>query len=151
MSGAASRAGIGMVHQELAFCPNLSVAENLFLGDPPARYGIVRRREMARAARGHLRDVGLDIDPWTPIDELSTAQEQLVQIAAAVARQSRIIIMDEPTSSLSPAESRTLLCGQMLTVGYRAPQQTIVSHTLRALERWIRDQITVRRDRKKPD
>src|ERR1043166_2318541 len=72
---ASARAGISMVHQELAFCPNLSIAENLFLGDPPASRGVIRWREMARTARDRLRDVGLDIDPWTPIDELSTAQE----------------------------------------------------------------------------
>ena len=106
---AARHLGIAMVHQELAFCPNLTVAENLCLGDlPRAKFGWVRRAEMRRRARAMLAEIGSAIDPAALISSLSTGQEQLVQIAAAVGTGARIIVMDEPTSSLSLGESREL-------------------------------------------
>jgi ABC-type sugar transport system ATPase subunit len=140
----AAAAGISIVHQELALCPNLSVAENLFLGDMPAARGFVRWREMERRARGMLATVGLEVDPWTAMDSLSTAQEQLVQIAVAVGRSARIIIMDEPTSSLSQAEAERLfdiihrLRRQGVTIIY-------VSHRLEEIAR-LCDRISVLRD-----
>src|SRR5438067_7262845 len=81
---AARKLGIAMVHQELAFCPNLSVAENLCLGDLPRRAGFVRRAQMRERARAMLREIEADLDVDQPIGELSTGQEQIVQIAAAV-------------------------------------------------------------------
>lgn len=105
---AARRLGISMVHQELAFCPNLSVAENLCLGDLPRRAGWVNRREMRAQAAAMLAEVEAEMDLDAPIGTLSTGQEQLVQIAAAVGSAARVIIMDEPTSSLSLTESERL-------------------------------------------
>ena len=81
---AARSIGIAMVHQELAFCPNLSIAENLCLGDMPRRFGWIDRRRMRDSARTMLREIGADFDVDQPIGQLTTGQEQLVQIAAAV-------------------------------------------------------------------
>src|SRR5262245_47224682 len=105
---AARQLGISMVHQELAFCPNLTVAENLCLGDLPRRAGWVDRARLREQARAMLREIEADIDVNLPISRLSTAQEQMVQIAAALGTSARIIVMDEPTSSLSVAESEHL-------------------------------------------
>jgi ABC-type sugar transport system ATPase subunit len=106
---AARALGIAMVHQELAFCPNLSVAENLCLGDfPRGALGWVRRGELRRRAAALLAEIGSTLDPGALIGRLSTGQEQLVQIAAAVGTGARVIVMDEPTSSLSLGETREL-------------------------------------------
>ena len=83
--------GIAMVHQELAFCPNLSVAENLCLGDMPRRAGFVNRKELRERARAMLATIGADIDPDVIIGTLSTGREQLVQIAAAVGTGAQVI------------------------------------------------------------
>src|SRR5262245_61247016 len=95
---AARKLGIAMVHQELAFCPNLTVAENLCLGDLPRRAGWLDRPRMRQQARAMLDEIeaGLNIDQ--PISQLSTGQEQLVQIAAALGTNAQVIVMDEPTS-----------------------------------------------------
>ncbi|HWA10880.1 MAG TPA: sugar ABC transporter ATP-binding protein [Opitutaceae bacterium] len=106
---AARQLGIAMVHQELAFCPNLSVAENLCLGDlPRGALGWVDRAKLHARAAGMLKAVGAVLDPAALIGSLSTGQEQLVQIAAAVGTGARVIVMDEPTSSLSGGETREL-------------------------------------------
>ena len=107
----ALRAGVGMVHQELAFCPDLSVAENLVMGQYPRRFGfLIDRREMTRRAEARLAEIGVGsgIDVRRDMRSLSTAQEQLVQIASAVATDARILVFDEPTSSLSEPEARQL-------------------------------------------
>src|SRR5205814_7319513 len=78
----ANRAGIGMVHQELAFCPDLSVAENLCMGQYPTRLGLISKGKMRRRAHELLSQIGVDMDVRQPIRSLSTAQEQLVQFAS---------------------------------------------------------------------
>ncbi|HVU15589.1 MAG TPA: sugar ABC transporter ATP-binding protein [Candidatus Didemnitutus sp.] len=106
---AARAAGIAMVHQELAFCPNLSVAENLCLGDLPRRaLGWLDRKKLHARATEMLASINARIDPQAIIGTLSTGEEQLVQVAAAVGTGARVIVMDEPTSSLSLGESREL-------------------------------------------
>ncbi|MBI2513410.1 MAG: sugar ABC transporter ATP-binding protein [Opitutae bacterium] len=106
---AARALGIAMVHQELAFCPNLSIAENLCLGDLPRnRLGWVDRAALRARARAMLDSIHADLDPDRLIGTLSTGQEQLVQIAAAVGTGAQIIVMDEPTSSLSAGETQEL-------------------------------------------
>src|SRR5438552_16856875 len=105
---AARKLGIAMVHQELAFCPNLSVAENLCLGDLPRRAGFLDRRRMREQARAMLAEIEAEFDVDLPISRLSTGQEQLVQIAAALGTKAQAIVMDEPTSSLSVRESEYL-------------------------------------------
>jgi ABC-type sugar transport system ATPase subunit len=141
---AARGLGISMVHQELAFCPNLTVAENLCLGDLPRRSGWLDKRRLRDTARGMLREIEADIDVDAPIATLSTGQEQLVQIAGAIAINAQIIIMDEPTSSLSAHESEHLfkllrqLKERNITVIY-------VSHRMEEIFR-LCDTVTVLRD-----
>ncbi len=138
--------GIAMVHQELAFCPNMSVAENLCLGDLPRRAGFVQRSELRARARAMLATIGADIDPDAIIGTLSTGREQLVQIAAAVGTGAKVIVMDEPTSSLSAAETADLF---KLVRELKARGITLiyVSHRLEELFA-LCDNITVLRDGK---
>lgn len=136
--------GIAMVHQELAFCPNLSVAENLCLGDLPRRAGFVNHPELRARARAMLATIGADIDPDTIIGTLSTGREQLVQIAAAVGTGAKVIVMDEPSSSLSATETAELF---RLVRELKARGITLiyVSHRIEELFA-ICDNITVLRD-----
>src|SRR5689334_19519197 len=99
---AAFAAGGEMVHQELAFCEHLSVAENLCLGALPRSRGLLDRRAVQRRAREMLESIGgADLDVTQRLGELPIAQQQVVQIAVAVGGGARIIVFDEPTSSLS--------------------------------------------------
>jgi len=141
---AARELGIAMVHQELAFCPNLSVAENLCLGDLPRHAGFVDRAALRSRARAMLATIGADIDPDAIIGTLSTGREQLVQIAAAVGTGAQVIVMDEPTSSLSAAETGELF---RLVRELKARGITLiyVSHRLEELFA-LCDDITVLRD-----
>lgn len=136
--------GIAMVHQELAFCPNLSIAENLCLGDLPARGGWVDRERMAARAQAMLKEIGAEFDVHLPISQLTTGQEQLVQIAAAVGTGARVIVFDEPTSSLSVAESERLFA---LLAHLRQRRITVlyVSHRMEEIFR-LCDTVTVLRD-----
>jgi ABC-type sugar transport system ATPase subunit len=142
----ALRAGIGMVHQELAFCDNLSVAENLCLGALPRRGPFVSRAEMARRARAQLAavDPQLDLDVQRLVGELTVAEQQVLQIAAAVGGGARIIIFDEPTSSLSQPEAERLyaLMGRLRERGTTC---IYVSHRMPEIFR-LCDTITVLRD-----
>src|SRR4051812_1579251 len=101
-------AGIAVIYQELHLVPEMSVAENLFLGHLPQKFGIVDRRTLATAARAQLEFIGEAIDPWTKVSRLSLGQRQMIEIAKALTRGARIIAFDEPTSSLSDREVRRL-------------------------------------------
>jgi len=106
---AAQHLGIAFIHQELALVPYLSVAENIFLGrERKNRAGMVSRNVMYRDAKEYLRIVGLDIEPSRKISRLSTGQQQMVEIAKAFSLNARIVVMDEPTSSLSEKEVAVL-------------------------------------------
>jgi ribose transport system ATP-binding protein len=106
---AARRAGIAMIHQELQQVPRLTVAQNMFLGRPLTRAGIiVDHREQERLAAGALASIDPTIDPASPIGTLKVAQRQIVEIARALLEDARIVAMDEPTSSLTPSEFERL-------------------------------------------
>lgn len=142
----ARKLGIAMVHQELAFCPNLSVAENLCLGDLPRRAGFVQRGELRQRALAMLATIRADIDPDAIIGTLSTGREQLVQIAAAVGTGAKVIVMDEPTSSLSAAETAELF-KLVRELKSRGITLIYVSHRIEELFA-LCDHITVLRDGK---
>lgn len=141
---AARKLGIAMVHQELAFCANLTVAENLCLGDLPARAGWLDRRRMRDQARAMLAEIEADLPLDVPIGELSTAQEQMVQIAAALGTRARVIVMDEPTSSLSVRETEHLFA-LLAKLKQRGITVLYVSHRLEEIFR-LCDTVTVLRD-----
>jgi ribose transport system ATP-binding protein len=105
----ATKAGIALVHQELNLAENLDVAGSIFLGREPSRFGLLDRRRMRDDARTWLARVGLDIDPGTLCGTLPIAQRQLVEIAKALSTESRVLILDEPTSSLTARETERLL------------------------------------------
>lgn len=101
-------AGVGIVHQELVFCPDLTLAENLGLHDLPRRRFRLDWEALHSRATRLLQRVGLDLPPQTRLGDLAIAQEQLVQIASAVGLGARVLVFDEPTSSLGQAETRRL-------------------------------------------
>ena len=139
--------GVGMVHQELAFCPDLTVAENLCMGRYPRRLGLlVDYAGMRRRAKKLLAEVGVSIDVDRRVGELTTAQEQLVQIAAAIGTGANVLVFDEPTSSLSEVDAQHLLG---LIEKLKANGKTIiyVSHRMPELFR-LCDNISVLRDGK---
>ena len=137
-------AGVGAVHQELAFCPNLSVAENLCLGALPRRAGLLSTSEMERRAAAMLAAIGAEIDVRRPMGELGVAQQQLVQIASAVGGGARIIVFDEPTSSLSQVDAERLyaLIGRLKERGVTC---IYVSHRMPEIFR-LCDTVSVLRD-----
>jgi ABC-type sugar transport system ATPase subunit len=142
---AARRLGIAMVHQELAFCPNLTVAENLCMGELPRGFGgWLDRRAMRERARAMLADIEADIDVSQPIGELSTGREQVVQIAAAIGTGARIIVFDEPTSSLSVGESEHLFA-LIQRLRQRGITMIYVSHRMEEIFQ-LCDTVSVLRD-----
>jgi ribose transport system ATP-binding protein len=105
----AERRGVAIIHQELNLVPGLSVAENIYLGREPMRFGvIVDRKALAKAAQTLLGELGIRIDPSARLGRLRIGEQQLVEIAKAISIGARILIMDEPTSALSPGETETL-------------------------------------------
>ena len=137
-------AGVGMVHQELAFCDNLAVAENLCLGSLPSRRALLDREAMAERAIAMLAEIGTTLDVWRAVGSLTIAQQQMVQIAMAVSGGARIIIFDEPTSSLSQVEADRLyeLIGRLKTSGVAC---IYVSHRMPEVFR-LCDTVSVLRD-----
>jgi len=137
-------AGVGMVHQELAFCDNLSVAENLCLSALPRRATIVDRDEMRRRAEALLAETGTRLDVEQTFGKLPIGQRQMVQIAAAVGGGARIIVFDEPTSSLSQAEAERLF-ELIERLKARSVTCIYVSHRMPEIFR-LCDAVTVLRD-----
>jgi ABC-type sugar transport system ATPase subunit len=141
---AARRLGIAMVHQELAFCPNLSVAENLCLGELPRFLGRVDRGAMRKRAAGMLEEIEAPLDVDAPMSQLTTAQEQMAQIAAALGVGAKVIVMDEPTSSLSVRESEHLF-SLLKKLKARGITVIYVSHRMEEIFR-LCDTVSVLRD-----
>ncbi|MEL7265925.1 MAG: sugar ABC transporter ATP-binding protein [Planctomycetota bacterium] len=139
-------AGIALIHQELNLLPNLSIAENVFLGREPHRFGVTNRSKMVSDAERVLAEVGLDFDPRRLVSGLPIAQQQLIEIAKALSCQAKIVIMDEPTSSLTARETQRLF-----DVVDRLRQRGVcviyISHRLGEIQR-LADRVQVLRDGK---
>ena len=140
----AVKLGIATVYQEVNLLPNLTVAENLFLGRQPTRFGLVRDREMRRNAAILLRGFGLAIDVGAPLGDYSVAVQHLVAIARAVDMSARVLILDEPTASLD-AHEVDILFGIMRQLAARGIGILFVTHFLDQVYA-ISDRITVLRN-----
>ena len=136
--------GVIIIHQELALIPLLSIAENIFLGNERAKGGVIDWRETEARAAELLKRVGLNESPKTLVDDLGLGKQQLVEIAKALSKDVRLLILDEPTSSLNEQDSEKLLD---LLVEFRAQGVTsiLISHKLNEISR-VADTITVLRD-----
>ncbi|WP_409526955.1 sugar ABC transporter ATP-binding protein [Rhizobium sp. G21] len=100
--------GIAVIYQELSLAPNLSVAQNMFLGAEPARFGVIDRAGLHRLAQPILTQLGIGFGPGARVSELSLGERQMVEIARALTTKARIIVMDEPTTSLTSRETERL-------------------------------------------
>ena len=142
----AERRGIVLVHQEIMLAPDLSIAENMFLGRELRRGLVVDDREMNRRAAEAMRVFGVEATVTTPVQQLSIAQRQLAQIARALAVPHRVAIFDEPTASLTPVETTTLL---KLIRELKAKRVAVlyISHRLEEVKA-VADVVTVLRDGK---
>jgi putative multiple sugar transport system ATP-binding protein len=138
------RAGIVIIHQELALIPELSIVENLFLGNENAHRGVIDWLSANSRARELLARVGLSEDPSTLIKNIGIGKQQLVEIAKALAKDVKLLILDEPTAALNDADSQHLLT---LLDGLRRKGITsiMISHKLNEIEQ-ISDSITIIRD-----
>ncbi len=139
----ARRRGISIIHQELSLLPDRSVAENIFLGMEPGRWGMLDSGAMAAGAQQRLARLGVDIAPDCPARDLSIAEQQLVEIAKALVFDARILVMDEPTAALDDAETDRLftLVRQLRSEGvaivfvsHRMPQVFAIADTITVLK-----------------
>ena len=140
----AQRLGIGTVYQEVNLLPNLSVAENLYLGRQPMRFGMTRTGEMVRLSRQLLSQYGLDIDVRLPLSSFSVAVQQVVAIARAVDLSGKVLILDEPTASLDTHEVEVLF-GIVRDLRQRGLGIIFITHFLEQVYA-IADRITVLRN-----
>jgi putative multiple sugar transport system ATP-binding protein len=142
--GSSEAAGIVIIHQELALIPELSITENIFLGNEPAKRGVINWAEAKKLSLDLLARVGLQDDPDTLIKHIGVGKQQLVEIAKALSKSVKLLILDEPTAALNEADSQHLLD---LIRGLRSKgvSSIMISHKLNEIEQ-IADSITIIRD-----
>ncbi|MGJ9403171.1 multiple monosaccharide ABC transporter ATP-binding protein [Arthrobacter sp. KK5.5] len=141
---ASEQAGIVIIHQELALIPELSIMENIFLGNEPTRFGMIDWAEARTRSTELLARVGLRENPDTPIKEIGVGKQQLVEIAKALNKSVKLLILDEPTAALNESDSQHLL-DLILGLKGRGITSIIISHKLNEIEQ-IADSITIIRD-----
>lgn len=136
--------GISMIHQELNLAPNLSVAENIFLGRAPTRAGLIAWRRLEDEAAALVARLGIELDVRATVEDLSVARQQTVEIVKALSLDARVIIMDEPTSALTQRETEALfdIIGRLKSQGVAV---VYISHRLDEIFR-VADRVTVLRD-----
>src|SRR5437588_9046597 len=138
--------GISLIHQELNLADNLTVGANIFLGREPKRFGLIDQPAIDRESRKYLEMVGLDVNPQVIVSTLSIGKQQLVEIAKALSTNARILIMDEPTSSLSEHEAIRLF-EVVRDLRARGVSILYISHRLHEVEQ-LADRVIVLRDGK---
>lgn len=136
--------GIVMIHQEFNLADDLTIAQNIFLGHELIRHGFLDEAEMARRAEAAMRSVGLTCSPGRRVRDLIVAEKQLVEIAKALSRNARVLVMDEPTATLTPSETDRLF-GLIAQLRDRGATVLYISHKLDEVER-ITDEVLVMRD-----
>lgn len=141
--------GIVIIHQELALIPELTIAENIFLGNEKKKNGIINWNQTVVETRNLLAKVGLKIDPQEKIKNIGVGQQQLVEIAKALSKKVKLLILDEPTAALNEEDSENLL-KLLLEFKEQGITSILISHKLKELLR-VSDTITVLRDGKTID
>jgi len=136
--------GLVIIHQELALIPYLSIAENLFLGNERAKYGIIDWNESILRTKELLNKVGLNESPDTLITDIGVGKQQLVEIAKALAKKVKLLILDEPTASLNENDSEKLL-ELLLQFKKNGIASILISHKLSEVSK-VADSITILRD-----
>ncbi len=136
--------GIIIIHQELALVPQLSIAENIFLGNERAKRGVIDWRQTNARTEDLLAKVGLKEPPTTLVDNIGVGKQQLVEIAKALSKDVRLLILDEPTAALQENDSRKLL-DLMLELKTQGVTSILISHKLGEV-RYVADTVTVIRD-----
>ena len=136
--------GIVIIHQELALVPMLSIAENIFLGNENATYGVIDWDANETRTSALLKKVGLKEDPKTLITNIGVGKQQLVEIAKALSKEVKLLILDEPTASLSEKDSQALL-DLLLEFKRQGMTSILISHKLNEVNR-VADKVTVIRD-----
>src|SRR5215213_3614558 len=140
------KAGVAIIFQELSLVKEITVAENIFLGREPSKFGIVNWSELYQKATRLLKDLHLPIDPRTPVGNLGIGQQQLVEIAKALSQKAKILVLDEPTAALTESEVETLFT-ILEKLRARGVGMIYISHKLGEVFR-MSDRITVLRDGK---
>jgi ABC-type sugar transport system ATPase subunit len=140
----ATQAGIAVVHQELSLVRELSIAENIFLGREPRRFGVIRSEELYSRATAVLQELHLGMEAHVPVGYLGIGQQHLVEIAKALSRDARILILDEPTAALTESEVE-ILFAILERLRARNVGVVYISHKLDEVFR-LSDRITVLRD-----
>ena len=138
------RKGIIIIHQELALVPLLSIAENLFLGNEVARSGVINWPETFQKTEQLLAKVGLSDAPTTRVEKLGVGKQQLIEIAKALAKDVRLLILDEPTAALQENDSAALL-DLLLELKSQGITSILISHKLNEINK-VADRITILRD-----
>ncbi|MET9803196.1 multiple monosaccharide ABC transporter ATP-binding protein [Streptomyces sp. NPDC006368] len=141
---ASERHGIVIIHQELTLVPYLSIAENIFLGNEQATRGVIDWNDTLRKASRLLKRVGLREKPQTPVADLGVGKQQLVEIAKALSKEVKLLILDEPTAALNDEDSAKLL-DLILELREQGIASIIISHKLNEIRR-ITDAVTILRD-----
>ncbi|MFG3132662.1 multiple monosaccharide ABC transporter ATP-binding protein [Streptomyces tendae] len=141
---ASEQHGIVIIHQELALVPYLSIAENIFLGNEHAKRGLINWNDTLRHATELLRRVGLDEHPETRVADIGVGKQQLVEIAKALSKKVKLLILDEPTAALNDEDSGKLL-DLILQLKEQGMTSIIISHKLNEIRR-VADSVTIIRD-----
>ena len=142
----AQQLGITIIHQEMNLMPDLTVAQNIFIGREPSKLGILSEGELNRSTTEFLNRIGVNLDAKTIVGTLSIAQQQMVEIAKALSYNARVLIMDEPTSALTDSEVETLT-GLIEQLKSQGTAIIYISHRMEELKR-LADRVSVLRDGK---